>query len=135
VFCLARHQGRIIAGGSFEMAGGVPSRNLAAWDGSNWLAMSSEEPNDTVRGLQVFGDELWIGGWFDGIGDAECGHLARYACACRPDFDGDGFLTGVDYDAYVLAFEAGEISSDFDQDGFVTGLDFDAYVLAFEAGC
>jgi len=54
---------------------------------------------------------------------------------CTADFDADGFLTGDDFDAYVLAFEAGAISSDFDGDGFVTGDDFDAYVVAFESGC
>ncbi len=54
----------------------------------------------------------------------------------RPaDFNGDGFVTGEDFDAYVAAFEAGDIASDFDGDGFVTGEDFDAYVAAFESGC
>lgn len=54
---------------------------------------------------------------------------------CRSDFDGDGFVTGLDFDAFVAAFEAGEITADYDADGFVTGLDFDAFVGAFEAGC
>ena len=54
---------------------------------------------------------------------------------CPTDFDGDGFQTGDDFDAFVLAFEAGELSSDYDGDGFPTGDDFDAYVLDFEAGC
>ena len=62
----------------------------------------------------------------DGVGDA---------CDCPADFDRNGFLTGLDFDAYVAAFEAGDPSSDFDSDGFVTGLDFDAYVQAFEQGC
>ena len=54
---------------------------------------------------------------------------------CPADFDGDGFVTGIDYDLYVAAFEAGEMSADFDGDGFITGIDFDLYVGAFEAGC
>lgn len=54
---------------------------------------------------------------------------------CPADFDGDGFLTGDDFDVYVAAFEAGSIDADFDGDGFVTGDDFDAFVIAFEAGC
>ena len=54
---------------------------------------------------------------------------------CPADFDGDGFVTGLDFDAYVAAFEAGDISADFDGDGFVTGLDFDGYVADFEFGC
>ncbi len=55
--------------------------------------------------------------------------------ACAVDFDGDDFPTGDDFDAYVAAFEAGDISSDFDGDGFVTGDDFDRFVAAFEKGC
>lgn len=54
---------------------------------------------------------------------------------CRPDFDGDGFVTGVDYDLYVAAFEAGDSSADFDDDGFISGIDFDLYVQTYEAGC
>ncbi len=54
---------------------------------------------------------------------------------CGADFDRDGFTTGDDFDAYVSAFELGDISSDFDGDGFVTGDDFDAYVVSFELGC
>lgn len=54
---------------------------------------------------------------------------------CPSDFSHDGFVTGDDFDGFVLAFEAGDIIADFDQDGFVTGDDFDGYVLAFEAGC
>lgn len=53
----------------------------------------------------------------------------------RADFNGDGFVSGADFDEYVVAFEAGEASADFDGDGFVTGVDFDLYVAAFEGGC
>lgn len=34
---------------------------------------------------------------------------------------------------FVQAFEAGDMTSDFDADGFVTGLDIELYVLAFES--
>ncbi len=51
------------------------------------------------------------------------------------DFDGDGFVTGDDFGAFVVAFEAGFIAADFDRDGFVTGDDFGAFVGAFESGC
>jgi len=54
---------------------------------------------------------------------------------CSSDFDSDGFVTGEDFDAYVAAFEAGDLIADFDRDSFVTGEDFDAFVAAFEAGC
>ncbi len=54
---------------------------------------------------------------------------------CPSDFDGDGFVTGEDFDAYVAAFQLGVIAADFNDDGFVTGDDFDAFVAAFESGC
>jgi hypothetical protein len=54
---------------------------------------------------------------------------------CRADFDGDGFLTFEDVDAFVSAFESGGVSADFNADGFLTFEDFDVFVGAFEAGC
>ncbi len=57
------------------------------------------------------------------------------AFLCPTDFNGDGFVTGDDFDAFVLAFIAGDNAADFDHNGFVTGEDFDAYVAAFEQGC
>lgn len=58
-----------------------------------------------------------------------------FGVVCKPDFDGDGFITGIDYDLFVQAFEAGDFRADFDCDGFLTGPDFDQFVVAFEAGC
>lgn len=55
--------------------------------------------------------------------------------SCAADFDGDGFVTGIDFDLYVIAFEGGDMAADFDGDGFLTGIDFDLYVAAYEAGC
>lgn len=54
---------------------------------------------------------------------------------CPADFDGDGFLTGVDFDLFVAAFESGDMAADFDGDGFLTGVDFDLFVGSFESGC
>jgi hypothetical protein len=55
--------------------------------------------------------------------------------SCPADFNGDGFITGEDFDLFVQAFEAGDMRSDFNGDGFLTGEDFDQFVRAFEAGC
>ncbi|MCC6427632.1 MAG: hypothetical protein IT435_12530 [Phycisphaerales bacterium] len=55
--------------------------------------------------------------------------------ACGADFDHTGFVDTDDYDAFVLAFEAGTEDADFDGSGFVDTDDFDAFVQAFEAGC
>lgn len=57
------------------------------------------------------------------------------ALPCPVDFDSDGFLTGTDFDLYIVSFEEGGRAADFDCDGFVTGLDFDYFIQAFERGC
>ena len=54
---------------------------------------------------------------------------------CPADFDADGFVTGLDFDSFVYAFQDGLNDADFDGDGFLTGIDFDGFVHAFEAGC
>lgn len=68
----------------------------------------------------------------------ECGQATSAVVTisfCRADFDGDGFVSGSDYDLFVGAFESGDPAADFDRDGFITGEDFDRYVVEFEAGC
>lgn len=57
------------------------------------------------------------------------------AAACWGDFDGDGFVTGDDFDAFSALFVTGEPAADFNNDGFVTGDDFDQFSEAFIAGC
>ncbi len=54
---------------------------------------------------------------------------------CTADFDASGFVDTDDYSAFVLAFEAGDISADVDGSGFVDTDDFDFFVRAFESGC
>lgn len=54
---------------------------------------------------------------------------------CPADFDRSGFVDTDDFDAFVVAFVAGDDAADFDQSGFVDTDDFDKFVLAFEGGC
>ena len=56
-------------------------------------------------------------------------------CACPADFDCSGFVDFDDFNAFVIAFEAGADNADFDGSGFVDFDDFNAFVVAFEAGC
>ena len=71
--------------------------------------------------------------WENGCGNSTCASVTVNVRTA--DYDGDGFVTGEDFDAFVLAFENGDLAADYDHDGFVTGEDFDAYVVDFEAGC
>jgi len=61
--------------------------------------------------------------------------LGAYEFHCPSDFDLDTFVNGADFDAFALAFEAGDNTADFNRNGFVNGEDFDGFVIAFEAGC
>jgi hypothetical protein len=61
--------------------------------------------------------------------------LTNFVNPCRADFNGDGFLDFTDFDDFVGAFEAGNVSADFNGDGFLDFTDFDDFVGAFEAGC
>ncbi len=54
---------------------------------------------------------------------------------CVSDFNLDSFVTGDDFDAFVVEFTAGNIGADTDRNGFVNGDDFDLFVDRFEAGC
>lgn len=76
-----------------------------------------------------------VSGGTGGAAIADMGAYEFQPETCAADFDADGFVTGLDYDLFVAAFEAGELTADFDGDGFITGVDFDLYVAAFEAGC
>ncbi len=54
---------------------------------------------------------------------------------CPADFDGSGFVNGVDFDEFVEAFYYGLPEADFDRSTFVNGVDFDSFIEAFVAGC
>ncbi|MCC6229205.1 MAG: hypothetical protein IT432_08275 [Phycisphaerales bacterium] len=54
---------------------------------------------------------------------------------CPADFDQNGFVNALDYDAFAELFETGDRGADFDHNGFVNALDYDAFAEHFEAGC
>ncbi len=78
-------------------------------------------------------------GDYDCVVSCACGQVASWPASlefpCAADFDGSGFADKDDFDAFVLAYEAGDLSTDFDGSGFVDTDDFTAFVGAFEAGC
>lgn len=54
---------------------------------------------------------------------------------CLADFDGSGELDVMDFLAYQVAFDAGDLATDLDGDGTLTIFDFLAFSNAFEDGC
>lgn len=74
--CMAVHDfgagPRLVVGGSFDLAGGVPVNNVAVWDGSTWAGIGTGLDGD-VAALEVFDDgtsgpRLFVGGHFHTAG-------------------------------------------------------------------
>ncbi|MEL6311411.1 MAG: GC-type dockerin domain-anchored protein, partial [Pseudomonadota bacterium] len=55
--------------------------------------------------------------------------------SCLPDTDRDGELTPADFNAWVLAFNAGSPLADQNRDGRLRPNDFTAWILNYNAGC
>ncbi|MDX2118436.1 MAG: M12 family metallo-peptidase [Planctomycetota bacterium] len=71
--------------------------------------------------------------WSNACGDSSCQSVD--VTVTTADFNGDGFIDFTDFDAFVAAFEAGDLAADFNRDGFIDFTDFDAFVASFEIGC
>jgi hypothetical protein len=83
VHALASHRGDVIAGGWFVRVGGVPTVNIAAWNGSAWRALGDGlgQPGEfapTVYALLSVGKELYAGGEFDRSGTIGVRNIARW---------------------------------------------------------
>jgi len=68
VNALVSYNNLIIAGGSFDSAGGIPVNNIAAWNGTKWSALGNGI-NGTVYTLAVFDSNLYAGGDFSSPGN------------------------------------------------------------------
>ena len=121
--------GRFFAGDGGAMRVGVRINGSLEWNAIDagafdltWLIHSG----DTIE-FVVYG-----GYWY---GNTPLEAEVRVGRECVVDFNGDGFVTGADFDMFVQAFESGDVLADFDGDGFITGINFDDFVQTFEAGC
>jgi|GEM_PF-3350748 len=88
------------------------------------------------KGKFLFGDGTFCG-WSQSVMKA-----VSYTVGlpdCPADFNGDCWVDGADYDAFVMCFDEqlcpqGK-TADFNGDGFADGFDYDDFVWAFEQGC
>ena len=69
-----------------------------------------------------------VGTWIDW-------RLLVHGTGCLSDYNADGFVNALDYDAFASDFELGNSPADINHDGFVNALDYDAFASGFEAGC
>lgn len=72
--------GKLVAGGLFDTAGGLPVANIAVWDGSGWSALGSGISSSVYSlALMSNGDIVaGTGGWFDGNGGLQAQGIARW---------------------------------------------------------
>jgi len=81
VRALAVYEGKLIAGGWFNEAGGAVVEHLAQWDGSCWTPLGggvSGAWHNFVDALTVNQGDLIVGGGFNYAGDVEAHSIARW---------------------------------------------------------
>lgn len=71
------HNGNLINGGYFNLAGGNPAKCIASWNGSTWSPLGSGLNHEPV-GLISFNGELYAGGFFDSAGGVPVKYVAKW---------------------------------------------------------
>jgi hypothetical protein len=74
---IALHNGELIAVGSFNFAGDVPASNIAKWNGVQWCSYGGYF-DQSVDGIAIWHDTLYITGDFFTIDGEHYGHVARW---------------------------------------------------------
>jgi len=69
------------------------------------------------------------------MADHDAGTIHAIVPRCLSDFDGNSYVNGDDFDAFVDLFVHGDIGADIDGNSFVNGDDFDLFAGAFASGC
>jgi hypothetical protein len=73
---LEEYQGKLVVGGEFTAAGGMPTPNhLAMWDGDRWYANA---PDGRVRALAVSGSDVYLAGDFMQCFETPANRIARW---------------------------------------------------------
>lgn len=91
-FAFAADGNDLYAGGKFHYAGGVPARNLAKWNGTNWSAVGGGA-NNWVRGMEVDATgNLYVVGMFDSTGAVRAHGVAKWNKTAWETF-GDVYFT------------------------------------------
>lgn len=91
---------------------------------------------DLDRGTQQPGDDLVVltlGGSDDGVTRLSQDEVTPRPCLADVNMDGE--LNGLDFGAWLGAFNAGAPAADQNQDGTINGLDFGAWLSNYNAGC
>ncbi len=77
VNALCVYNDSLFAAGYFDSAGGKRARNIAEWNGSNWVALG-HGVDSTVYALAVYDSTVFAGGQFDSAGTVRANILAEW---------------------------------------------------------
>ncbi len=83
VYSIAVNGSDVYAGGKFEAAGGASANNIARWDANTgeWHALGSGvtgPDHPTVYGVEIVGNDVYVGGAFDTAGGVSASNIARW---------------------------------------------------------
>ncbi len=67
----------LFVGGTFSSADGLPTANIARWDGANWHALGAGVDR-SVYTMAVTQGKLFVGGYFDNAGGAPASRVAQW---------------------------------------------------------
>ena len=84
VSALCVYNNKLIAGGRFKKAGGVPCNSIAMWDGSSWSPLGSgvalgSGMDGAVTSLTVYNGRLIVGGVFASAGGYPAASIASWS--------------------------------------------------------
>ncbi|MBK9451975.1 MAG: hypothetical protein IPN95_21665 [Bacteroidetes bacterium] len=105
VSCMVVFNNQLIVGGVFDNAGGVPTSNIASWDGSNWAALQNGLSgqlgtypsidcyplagiNGCINSLAIYNNELYAGGKFSNASGITVNNIAKWNGSSWSDVGG-----------------------------------------------
>jgi trimeric autotransporter adhesin len=104
---------RLIVGGGFDRAGGLPASGIAAWDGTNWAALGAGVDGG-VRSMAIWRNRLVVAGEFWSAGGVVSPGMAFWGCPqpepCLANCDGSTnspMLNIDDFTCFINQFAAG----------------------------
>ncbi|NUM50545.1 MAG: T9SS type A sorting domain-containing protein [Flavobacteriales bacterium] len=95
IFDMKVYKDKLYIVGWFSQAGGIPTKQLAVWDGVNWCSFDTTNTSfdNVILALDFYQDTLYIGGGFWSVdGDTNITYIAKYIGA-GPDTCGN--TTGI----------------------------------------
>jgi hypothetical protein len=116
---------------------GAAHERVYLWDGLSWTPFGAVANGsvDAITQAPTDGNAIYLAGDFTEVAGVASEGIARWACACAADFNGDGVGDTRDFVAFLNAWAAGDAGADFDGNGVIDTRDFIAFLNAWSAGC